>query len=76
MGIEQDNTSCIKIAKAGRSANPFSRHINITYFFIKDRIDKNEIKLKYVKTDELVADLLTKHLQGSRFRALGARCSI
>lgn len=46
--IEQDNTSCIKLAEAGRSHNPFSKHINVRYFFIKDRIDNGEVKLKYV----------------------------
>ena len=71
--IEQDNTSCIKLAEAGRSQNPFSKHINIRYFFIKDRIDNDEVKLKYVCTEDLIADILTKPLQGARFRSLRAK---
>jgi hypothetical protein len=70
INIEQDNTSCIKLAEAGKSQNPFSRHINIRYFFIKDRLEQGELKLQYVKTEDLIADILTKPLQGSRFRSL------
>jgi hypothetical protein len=71
--IEQDNTSCIKLAEVGRSQNPFSKHINIRYFFIKDRIENGEVKLKYVYTEQLIADILTKPLQGERFRSLRAK---
>lgn len=73
MQVEQDNTSCIKLAEAGKNFNPFSRHRNIRYFFIKDRIDNGEIKLTYVPTEELVADFLTKPLQGARFRLRRAK---
>ena len=71
--IEQDNTSCIKLVQTGKSFNPMSRHINIRYFFVKDRIDCGEIKLKYVKTEEMVSDILTKPLQGERFRYLRSK---
>jgi hypothetical protein len=71
--IEQDNTSCMKVVEKGKSFNPYSRHINIRYFFVKDRIEKKEIKLKYVKTEDLVADVMTKPLQGTRFRYLRAK---
>ena len=67
MEVEQDSTSCMKLAENGRSFNQLSRHINIRYFFIKDRMDAKEIKLKYVQIDELVADILTKPLQGEKF---------
>jgi hypothetical protein len=70
MEVEQDNTSCIKLAENGRSFNPLSRHINVRYFFVKDRIENSEIVLKYVKTDDMVSDILTKPLQGEKFRFL------
>ena len=71
--IEQDNTSCIRLAEAGRSFNPLSRHIHLRYFFIKDRIEKGEIKLTYVKTEDMISDILTKPLQGERFRFLRSK---
>jgi len=39
-------------------------HMNIKYFFIKDRVDKGEITIKFCPTEEMVADHFTKPLQG------------
>ena len=35
---------------------------------IKDRVDKKELSLEYCPTDEMIADFLTKPLQGEKFR--------
>jgi hypothetical protein len=36
-------------------------------FWMKDLIDEGKIKLVYVPTDELVADILTKPMSGGKF---------
>ena len=55
--------------KNGRqSAGPRSRHIDIRYFFIKDRIQRGEINLVYCPTGEMVADVFSKPLQGGLFK--------
>ena len=68
--IKQDNQSTIALAQKGRSTSNRTRHIAIRYFFIKDRIDCGEIRLEYCPTDEMIADVLTKPLQGEAFRKL------
>ena len=35
-----------------------SRHINIPYFFIKDRVDNDEVTIVYCPTDDMVADII------------------
>ena len=45
-----------------------SRHIDIRFFFIKDRVEKGDIKVVFCGTEEMVADYLTKPLQGAVFR--------
>ena len=45
-----------------------SRHIDIRYFFVKDRIDKKELSVQYTPTHHMLADFFTKPLQGSLFR--------
>ena len=35
-----------------------SRHINIRYFFIKDRVDKGEVDIMYCPTGQMLADFL------------------
>jgi hypothetical protein len=66
----QDNEATIKLAKKGRSTSARTRHIAIRYFFIKDRIQTNEISLKQLPTKEMIADILTKPLQGKQFKDL------
>ena len=68
--IYQDNQSTIAMAERGRSSSERTRHIHIRHFFIKDRIDSGEVKLKYLPTEEMIADILTKPLQGALFRKL------
>jgi hypothetical protein len=66
----QDNMSTIALMQNGRGNNERSRHINIKFFFITDRVDKGEIAIKYMPTEEMLADLLTKPLQGKKFRLM------
>ena len=67
--IMQDNQSAIRMEKNGRnSCTGNSRHIDIRYFFVKDRIDKNEFKIEYCPTENMQADFFTKALQGSLFK--------
>ena len=64
----QDNMSAMKMEKNGRSsAGPRSRHINIRYFFIQDRIKNKEITLLHCPTGIMIADFFTKPLQGALF---------
>jgi len=49
------------------SSGKRTRHINIRYFFVKDRIDSGDIRVTYCPTDDMVADFFTKPLQGSAF---------
>ena len=69
--VYQDNQSTMRMVKNGRnSCTGNSRHIHIRYFFVKDRVDKGEIKVEYCPTLLMLADYFTKPLQGIRFREL------
>ena len=61
-----DNQSCIKMTK-----NPVfhdkSKHIEVRYHFIQVMVQKGVVKLKYVPTEEQVADVLTKPLDHVKF---------
>ena len=61
--------SAIRLEKNGRnSCTGNSRHVDIRYFFVKDRVDSGNIKILYCPTEEMLADFFTKCLQGSLFR--------
>jgi hypothetical protein len=69
----QDNMSAMKMEKKGSSAGQRSRHINIRYYFIKDRIESGDINLIHCPTGIMIADFFTKPLQGAlltKFRDL------
>ena len=66
--IYQDNKSTILLAENGKaSSSRRTRHINIRYFFVKDRIASGEVTVKYCPTDKMMADYFTKPLQGALF---------
>ena len=68
--LYQDNTSTILLANKGLSTSGKTRHIGVRYFFIKDRVDAGEVVLEHVSTTDMIADILTKPLQGHLFRVL------
>jgi hypothetical protein len=69
----QDNQSAIRFEKNGRkSCGPNSKHIDIRYFFIKDRLGIEGIEVEYCPTEQMLADFFTKPLQGNLFRRLRA----
>ena len=71
--VAQDNQSAIKLATNGRaSAGHKSRHINIRHFWITDRLKAEGITIHYCPTEQMLADFLTKPLQGSLFRKFRA----
>ncbi len=70
--IFQDNKSAIRLMECGKSTSTNTKHINIRYFFVKDRLDAEEIKIVHLGTKAMIADVLTKPLQGSLFRHMRA----
>ena len=71
--VFQDNMSALSLEKNGRiSSSKRTKHIKAKYFFIKDCYDAGEIHVKFCPTDEMWADVLTKPLQGQKFRDMRA----
>jgi hypothetical protein len=71
--IFQDNMSALSLEKNGRiSSSKRTKHIKAKYFLIKDYYDAGEIDVKFCPTDEMWADVLTKPLQGQKFRDMRA----
>jgi hypothetical protein len=62
--------STMALVDKGASGSERTKHIKIRYFWVKDRVQSGEIKVEYMPTEEMVADILTKPLQGSKFVTL------
>ena len=65
--IYQDNQSCMALVERGRSGAERTRHIQIRYFWIKERVDTGEVRVEYLRSEDMYANVLTKPLQGSQF---------
>lgn len=70
--IFHDSQSAIMMASNGKPSSDRTKHMNVRYFFIKEKLDNNEVVLVYKATEDMVADILTKPLQGAAFRKLRA----
>jgi hypothetical protein len=69
MIINCDNTSAINIYE-----NPVqhsrTKHIDIRHHFLRDLVESEVASLSFIPTDNKLADILTKPLDGSRFESL------
>ena len=68
--LYQDNMSTIALVRNGKSNNNRTRHIAIRYFFVADKVRAGEISIEYLPTGHMIADILTKPLQGEQFLKL------
>jgi hypothetical protein len=54
-----DNQSCMRLSEHPMFHDR-SKHIEIKYYFICDKVQEGEAKLQYISTDGQVADILTQ----------------
>ena len=67
--IFQDNQSTMRVANHGLSNNSNTKHIDIRHLWIKEVLNNKQLRLVYKKTDEMLADGMTKPLIGEKFYA-------
>jgi hypothetical protein len=67
--IFEDNQGCIYMSENSGTQRR-GRHIDIRHHFVRERVANDEIKLTYIRTDDQLADLLTKPLLRQRLDML------
>jgi len=70
--VYQDNQSTMALIGKGQSTSERTRHINVRYYWVKDRVDSGDIQIVYLPTEDMVADIFTKPMQGQKFLNLRA----
>jgi hypothetical protein len=71
--LYQDNQSTIVLIKKGKSTSERTRHVDLRYFFVADRVKSGETVVEYMPTKQMLADLHTKPLQGTLFREMRSK---
>ncbi len=70
--IWEDNQSCIDLISLPRHNRQRTKHLDIRYFYAKELVEQNVIKIKHIPTMDQQADLLTKGMVG-QFSTLANR---
>ena len=72
--IRQDNVSTQMLETNGKfSSSRKTKHIKAKFFFIKDKVDSEEVKIVDCPAGVMWSDVLTKPLQGTEFRKMRAQ---
>ena len=67
--LMQDNTSTILLENNGcASSTKQTKHIDIQYFYIKEKVDSKDVVVEYCLTKHMGADFFTKPPHGNLFK--------
>ena len=69
MVIYEDNQSAISMAR-NPQFHGRTKHIAIKYHFIREQVTNGKLELRYFRTNDMVADMMTKGLSGEQFEKL------
>ena len=72
--IYEDNEAATHLVKNGKSNSDKTKHIALRHFFVKQYLDDGTFHLVHCPTEDMIADILTKPLQGPQFFKLRALC--
>ena len=68
-----DNQSAIRLAE-NLVFHARTKHVEVHYHFIREKVLQEEIEMKQIKTNDQVADLFTKSLSSGKFEMF--RCQL
>ena len=75
MIIYSDSNSAIKLSE-NESINHRNKHIEITFHYVWDVVSRDIVYLRYVWTNEMVSDVLTKPLDRDNFEKCVKLCGL
>ena len=73
--IYEDNQGSIALAK-NPEFHKRTKHIDIRYHFVREKVEEGEVVLQYVSTTDMLADIMTKAITAVQFENLRNRLGI
>ncbi len=70
--LMQDNTSTISLVVKGCGAWR-NKYMKVRQAMVKELVDEGDVAVRYLPTELMVADALTKALRGALFRLMSGR---
>ena len=71
----EDNQGAIEISKNAKFHNR-TKHIDVRFNFIREKVSTNEVKVVYLSTEDMLADIMTKGLTKKRFQRLRSMLNV
>jgi hypothetical protein len=68
--IHEDNEAVLKLVTGNKPMNDTSKHMEIQRLFIKDTIEQENMSIIHCRTEDMLADVLTKAMVGKQFKKL------
>jgi hypothetical protein len=68
--IYQDNEGTASILRSGRLTGRNSKHIDVHMLWMAEKVTEGMLAIKWIPTEEMLADVLTKGMVGKSFQAL------
>lgn len=66
VSIFEDNQGCMRIAEDPKE-HKLMKHVDTKYHFVRELVQNEVIDLHYIRTDDQIADVMTKPLQKRQF---------
>ena len=70
--VYEDNHGTTELTKNPKFHNR-TKHIDVSYHFVREQVDNKVVSVKYCRTEDMLADVMTKGLskvQFERFRVM------
>jgi hypothetical protein len=73
--VRMDNTTAIALAK-NPTLHDRSKHIDVKFHYTRECVERGDIELEHIGTNEELADTLTKALGAKRFHELREKIGV
>uniref|UniRef100_A0AAV1UIR5 Uncharacterized protein n=1 Tax=Peronospora matthiolae TaxID=2874970 RepID=A0AAV1UIR5_9STRA len=73
--IYEDNQGAIALAE-NPEFHKRTKHIDIRYHFVREKVEKNQVVLQYCPTQDMLADIMTKAIAAPQFTILRTKLGI
>ena len=71
--VYQDNEAVMRLMRSDRRTHQRTKHLDVRYFYARDLESEGAIRLQWIPTADMLADLMTKPDTGALFEGLNAR---
>ena len=66
--LKHDNLASKRLMEEGRALSQRTRHMHVKYFWVKQALEQENLKISYQNSKEMIADFFAKPNNGIQFK--------